>query len=147
MNAANILAAYLEGTSVTFTESGVSNSYNFSGKNKAKIIGQIHGHLHNYKVDSIYSTLSGKTAPTQAKRIATPNACFSRNNTYAYEESENLNGIDYGEFQADGTTPLTYNKVAGTAEDTAFCVVTVDLDEHKIYAHHYGAGVDRTIAY
>lgn len=146
-NAANILAAYLAGASVSFTESGVTNSYNFAGKNKAKIIGQIHGHLHNYKVDNIYSALSGRIAPTTAKRIAIPNACYDRNNTYAYEESENLNGIDYGEFQADGTTPLTYNKVAGTAEDTAFCVVTVDLDEHKIYAHHYGAGVDRTVAY
>lgn len=147
MNAANILAAYLEGSSITFTEDGVTNSYNFSGKNSATIIGQIHGHLHNYKVDNIYSTLSGAIKPTSAKRIAIPNACCDRNNTYAYEDSENLNGIEYGEFQTDGTTPLTYSKTAGTAEDTAFCVVTIDLDKKKIYAHHYGAGVDRVITY
>ena len=88
------------------------------------LICSFHGHTHNY--------LSGTVNGTTLKRIAIPNACSrGRENEY---------GSGWGE-------ATTYPKVHGTAEDTAFCVVTIDLAAHKIYADHYGAGYDREIEY
>ena len=36
----------------------------------------------------------------------------------------------------------TYTKTAGTAESTAFFVITIDTDNGVLYAHHYGAAFD-----
>ena len=49
-------------------------------------------------------------------------------------------GINWGE-----TT--TYTKTPGTAEDTAFCVITIDAANQKIYADHYGAGYSRILSH
>lgn len=91
------------------------------------IICALHGHIHNFKVD----TISG----TEVTRIAIPNGCDGRENEY---------GVTYG---IDWSDAATYRKAPDTAEDTSFCVVTVDLTEKKIYADHYGAGCDRVVAY
>lgn len=95
--------------------------------NASGLICCVHGHIHNFKVD----TISG----TDVTRIAIPNACFGRENEYttAY-------GITYGE-------DTKYTKTAGTASDTSFCVITIDPDAEKIYADHYGAGYDRVIGF
>ncbi len=91
----------------------------------------IHGHVHNYKVDTV--------AGTAIPRIAIPNICFYRNNEYgANGRPENDEGIEFGESQ-------TYDKTAGTARDTAFCVVTLDRAAGKVYADHYGAGYSRVV--
>ena len=90
------------------------------------IICAFHGHIHNFKVD----TISG----TDVIRIAIPNGCDGRENEYGVTY-----GIDWGD--------IAYRKTPDTAEDTAFCVVTVDLAEKKIYADHYGAGCDRVVAF
>lgn len=93
--------------------------------NATGLLCAIHGHLHNFKVD----TISG----TSVKRIAVPNACFGRENEYTTAYN-----ITWGE-------STTYGKTAGTAEDTAFVVLTIDREAGKVYADHYGAGYDREI--
>ena len=86
------------------------------------LIGTVHGHIHNFLVDYITGT--------EVKRIAIPNAVRDQENGYeAYKED------------------TSYPKAAGTAQDTSFCVVTIDLAEQKIYADHYGAGYSREIDY
>ena len=129
--AVNILEAYNKGTSVNVAGAdGNIISYDFSGKNKAKIFAQFHGHLHNYKVNFI----TENSIPV----VAIPNAGFYNNNFYTadtYTQEENLT---YGE-------NLTYNKTVNSANDTAFCVIVIDKATGKIHAVHYGAGVDRTI--
>lgn len=102
------------------------------------VICNIHGHTHNFLVSNL--------AGTDIKRIAIPNANPYRNNEYAQNGSPDSNGIDYGEYDADGT-PKTFNKTMGTAENTAFCVLTVDTESDKIYADCYGAGYDRVIEF
>ena len=123
----NCLTAYLNGTTYSTTHNGVSVSKAFSGKNSAKVIANIHGHTHCFNV----SNLSGLTV----KRIAIPNACFARTNEYG--EDGNLT---YG----DSTS---YEKTDGTAQNTAFCLVSIDLNNEVIYADCYGAGIDRVISY
>ena len=100
-------------------------------KNAEHVLCNIHGHTHCYGV----GTLRG----TNIARIAVPNVCFYRNNEYGQNgTAENGEGIEFGE-------ETTYAKTAGTAEDTAFCVTTIDRAARKIFADHYGAGYDREI--
>lgn len=87
------------------------------------ILCNIHGHTHNY--------VCGRVGDTAIARVAIPNIDFYRPNTYA-------DNATFGE--AD-----TYSKTADSAEDTAFCVITVDLDANTLYADHYGAGCDRVV--
>lgn len=129
----NIVQAYVTGSSITVTS---GHSYDFNGHNSAHFICQFHGHVHCYKMDKLHYTTSG--TEYDAYRMAIPNMCFNRNNEYGTTPS--YYGIVFGE-----TT--TYNKTANSAEDTAFCVVCIDLDAEKIYAFHYGAGYDRTLKY
>lgn len=97
-----------------------------------KILCNIHGHLHNF--------LTGTLQGTAIARVAIPNMCFGRNNEYG--SNGTLEGSDgTKEFGQEATFP----KTAGTAEDTAFCVLTIDLAAKKLYADHYGAGYDRVV--
>lgn len=97
------------------------------------LIAVFHGHVHGYRVDTIPGT--------EITRIAVPNACFGRENEYGQNgKGENAEGTEFGE-------ETTYGKRAGTAQDTAFCVVTIDLDNQMIYADHYGAGYSRVIPF
>lgn len=98
-------------------------------KNAPGVLCNIHGHTHCYAV--------GLLTGTDIPRIAVPNACFYRNNEYGQNgAAENSEGTEFGEV-------TTYEKTAGTAQDTAFCVITIDREAGKIYADHYGAGYDR----
>lgn len=95
------------------------------------VLCNIHGHTHCYA--------TGLLGGTEIPRIAIPNVSFYRNNEYGENGgAENAEGTEFGE-----TT--TYSKTAGTAQDTAFCVITIDHGAGKIYADHYGAGYDRVI--
>lgn len=96
------------------------------------VICNIHGHIHNY----LAGTLTGTSIP----RFAIPNGCFYRANEYGQNGTTEYNGMEFGE-------KTTYDKTAGTAEDTAFCVVTIDFDNEVIYADHYGAGYDREVSF
>lgn len=88
------------------------------------IICTIHGHTHCYKID--------KLTGTDIPKIAVPNICFSRNNEYG-----ELGNTAFGE-----TT--TSNKTAGTANDTAFAVITVDRESGSAYVDYYGARPENT---
>lgn len=91
-------------------------------------IANFHGHTHCFKV--------GNISGTEALRVAIPNACYGRNNEYG-----TAGNTEFGE-----TT--TYNKSDdSTGKNTAFSVVSVDLDKKVIYADCFGAGYDRVISY
>lgn len=138
--AANCLQAYLTGANFSVTHNGVTVSKNFSGKNAAKVICQFHGHVHGFRVDNIRHGSVGSLTATTVKRIAIPNACFARTNEYGENTGVDSNGMEFGE-----TT--SYEKVDGTAKNTSFCLVSIDLDEEVIYADCYGAGYDRVVSY
>lgn len=89
-----------------------------------KVLCNIHGHVHNYVV--------GTVGDTGIPRVAIPNVDFYRPNTYASNPT-------FGE-------AATYAKTADSAQDTAFCVITVDPVKKLLYADHYGAGYDRVVA-
>ena len=124
--AARCLAAYLNGTTYSVTHDGVSISKSYAGKNAAKFIANVHGHVHCFKV----GTING----TSALRVAIPNACYARTNEYGEQGNTTF-----------GETTSYEKKDNGTGKNTAFCVVTVDLDEDIIYADCFGAGYDRVI--
>lgn len=126
-----ILEAYRTGAAWSHNRLAVSCDFS-GGKNAAKLIGNIHGHIHNYMVDYLYLN-NGGAVKSGVKRISTPEACIGRaNNSYV------------GSIWEDSAT---YAKTTGTVEDTAFCVYCIDLDSSTIHAIHYGAGIDREITY
>lgn len=150
-SATNVLEAYVNGSSITID----STTYNFNGKNSAKVIGNFHGHTHCFKVANITGT---NEIPVQ--RIAIPNACNGRNNEYG-RDSKNY---EYGETTTCPTIMVNNElkqqarKSTIAGQDTAFCVITIDLDKKIIYADCFGslgssvegnayAGYDRTISY
>ena len=124
---APILRAYINGAS--YTSGGVS--CNFAGKNAATIVGNIHGHIHNLLVDRIYVGDCSLGVQTDVLRIATPEACYGRANTYEDVWHEEV----------------SYDKTQNTANDTSFVVYCIDLDSCTIEAICYGCGYDRTITY
>lgn len=88
---------------------------------EGSIVANIHGHLHNYQV----GVLEGTTIPKIGIPAISP-----------YRTKDN---------DGNEIASAPYQKTPNTAEDTAFCVVTIDLENREIYADHYGAGVDREI--
>lgn len=131
----NIVKAYVDGGSITVSS---GNTVNFSSSNKAAILAAIHGHVHCFKVAKLNSIASSVGTEYNVWRVATPNMCFARNNEYGQNGNAEYYGIEFGE-----TT--TYNKTAGTAQDTAFVVNVINPSEQKIYSYCYGAGRDREI--
>ena len=124
-----ILNAYLNGTTW--------NGFNFANKNSAKVIANIHGHIHNLLVRYIAMGQPNTTESTiNVVRVATPEACYGRANSYNGEWTYNPFGEE-----------VSYPKTKGTAEDTSFCIYCIDLDSHTIKAICYGAGIDREITY
>ena len=85
----------------------------------AALVCCVHGHNHAYLTNSLGSTAF--------LSIGCPNV---------------MNGRERA--STDGTI---YTKTANSAQDTAFCVLTIDPDTEKVYADHYGAGVDREFNY
>lgn len=138
---AAVLKAYVGGE--TFTSG--SWSKNFSGANSATFLGNFHGHIHNFKAGKLHYRSNTSTTPIttsefDAVRVAIPNACFLRNNEYGQNSGTEVDDIEYGE-------NTTYNKTAGTAQDTAFCVVVIDRASKIIHAFCYGAGIDREVSF
>lgn len=122
-----IVDAYKNGTS--WNDSVVSCDY--TGKNQAVLIGNIHGHIHNLLTDTMYRGNSNSSEKTSVYRLSTPNACFGRENQYTGVFSE----------------ATTYSKTQNSALDTAFVVYCIDLDTYTIKAICYGAGYDRELVY
>lgn len=129
----DVLYQYIQGG--TYTRNSVS--VDFSGSNRATVIGNFHGHTHCLKSDNLHYYNNG-TTPTayDAYRLATQAASFYRNNDYTTA----VNGVVFGE-------ETSYIKTADTGDDTAFCVNVVDPAKQVIYSICYGAGYDRTVSY
>ena len=122
-----IINAYVSGASWT----GGAVSCNYASKNDAKIIANIHGHLHNLLTSKMYIGAPGSSAQIDVYRMCTPASRVDYVNHYS--------GV-----WKEGTT---YNKTQNTANDTSFCVYCIDLDDFTIKAYCYGAGYDRELTY
>ena len=140
-SAGKILDAYVNGGFTSFTWQEQAVSYDYSGKNEAEIIANIHGHNHCFLVDFMHlCNQSGNQYPSTIKRICIPNACLGRENERGTNGTPDSNQIEFGE-------EITYDKTPDSATDTAFNIVTVDRENGKIYCANYGAGYDREISY
>ena len=123
-----IINAYKNGASWT---DGIY-SCDYTGKNSASLIANIHGHIHNLLTDTIFLTDENGVTKTSVYRMSTPNACYGRENQYI------------GGAWVEDTT---YSKTQKSANDTAFVIYCLNLDTHTIQAICYGAGYDRTLIY
>lgn len=112
--ATDILLAYVNGESY--------GDYAFTNHG-AQIISNVHGHVHCYSYGYLADTI---------RRFTIPNACFVGNNHYSGRSG----------YEAWVDTE-TYHKTANTGKDTAFSLVTIDLDSGTCYVDNYGAGIDR----
>lgn len=129
-----MLEAYVAGTSgsaVTQVE-GETITYDFAGKNDAKLVGTVHGHTHNLIHDY--------QGNHRIIRLGTPNACQDRTNEYGSSAYDEKHRALFGE-------ATTYPKSPNSATDTAFVVYIVDTAQQIIYATCYGAGYDRMMVY
>ncbi|MBO5409417.1 MAG: hypothetical protein J6A61_08500 [Clostridia bacterium] len=110
-------------------------TYHYAGKNQAKIIGNIHGHLHNDCYGTLaYTDITGQRITTDIVRVSTPNTAFYGAKATAYP-----NNGDY--------VAKEIKKVANTAKDTSVTFYIIDLTDGVIYSYAYGAGNDRIISY
>ena len=130
----NIVKAYVTGGSITAGGKAV----NFANSNSAQFLCAFHGHTHCFKTAKLNSISGGTATEFNAWRMAIPNMCFNRNNEYGQNGGAEYNGIEFGE-------ETTYNKTAGTANDTALVVNVLNPGEQKIYSYCYGAGYDREV--
>lgn len=115
INKSDVLTAYVNGTTY--------DSYNFANHNSAQLLANVHGHVHCYS----YGYIGDKI-----RRFCIPNSNFQDNNHYK-------NNASYAQW-AD---TVTYPKTANSGKDTAFSLVTIDLDTNMCYVDNYGAGIDR----
>lgn len=139
MPLSELLKAYVEGKSITIAlETGSSNTVNFASKNKAKMVAQFHGHVHNFLVSKLHSRATGSSVKYDAWRVCVPNGQFNRENYYTTVGS--YTDISFKE-------DVSYSKTANSAKDTSFVVNVVNPSEQKIYSFCYGAGLDRVIGY
>ena len=145
-----ILTAYEDGTTAEITVNSsfalnetpsnyitYSNGklvFDYTGRNVAKIIANIHGHVHTNKV--------GKIANTNIARVATANANPDLNKSESYPA--------YGDYSISTTEAAKLKKESGTARDTSATFYCIDLDKQVIYEYVYGArdeDEDRTISF
>jgi hypothetical protein len=120
-----------------------NQTFNFTtATNKAEIICGIHGHSHNCGSAKVSSSTCTANATSGVEpwlwRFCIPNMCVGR-------ENEKWNTI-HGETDSSGNA-IYHRKESGTAKATAFNVVSIDRKNRKIYAHIFGAGIDREISY
>jgi predicted MPP superfamily phosphohydrolase len=135
MKISQLLGAYVNGNSITVTDSadGTNQRFDFSDKNKAKFYAHFHGHVHNFLHSRLYHTVSGSPVQYNVWRLCVPNGQVDRENTYG----ESL-GINWREDES-------YPKTPNTEEGTSFVVNVINPTDQKIYSFCYGAGYDREI--
>lgn len=143
--ALRLLEAYQAGTAgaLNYTVDGTAYTvtYDFTAGGKAEIWCSIHGHSHNYSVDTISS---GNVEPW-LPRLCVPNLCFSRNNEAATSENQTFREL-FGEFDGNGA-PIYYPKTENSAQGTAFTVLNIDRKTRTVYATAFGAGPDRAVPF
>ena len=153
-NVMKILEAYRGGLSGSLScqqnaETYKTVTYDFRAGDRAEIICNIHGHNHNCGFSKISS--STRTGSTAVKpwlwRLCIPNISANRYNSGYDSFVGNETALaNYGEVDANGD-PVYWTKEAGTAKATSFCVISVDRENKKVFAHIFGAGVDRVVSY
>ena len=127
-----ILDTYKKGGTISWTIGGINITGDFKEKNMANLIGNIHGHVHNFLDDVLRLGNINNTNLTDIRRISVPNACYGRENSESYPQ-----------YQEE----TKYTKTQNSATDTAFCVYCIDLVNKKINVIHYGAGYSKEIDY
>lgn len=110
---------------------------NFSNA-KGKYIGHFHGHTHSYSLLRLRNGINGNYTDLKAWQMGIPNGCYTRTNEHAIHQNEAFNRF------AD---EVTYHKENVDGKRTSFTLVTVCLDEQKIYLDNYGVGIDREVSY
>lgn len=136
--AVETIKAFINGDDFSLTTNdGFTFGFNYGGKN-CQYVGHFHGHAHAFSVVKMQRYVaSNEYEELDAWEICIPNACYTRNNQYK----------DNGEYTERYSTETTYDKADVDGQRTSFNLVTVCLDEKKIYADNYGAGIDREISY
>ena len=114
--------------------------YDYTSGDKAQILCNIHGHVHNCGYG--YMSSADDVTPWML-RLCIPQVCYTRNNEAATSTDTNY-AQKYGEFGSDGN-PVYYQKTAGTAQGTSFCVVDINKADRIVHAYIYGAGIDRSL--
>lgn len=140
-SAGRILDGYLSGSPVSFLWEETAVEYDFTGKNQAEIIGNIHGFTRCLLADNLYLAKdTGTMYRSPIVRVCIPNMGAESTNLFSANGYADSNGIEYSEAE-------TYDKISGTEKAIAFNVVTVDLEQKVIHCTNYGAGYDREIPY
>jgi hypothetical protein len=136
---------------VRYTVAGTEYAvaYNFVNITPAEILCNIHGHNHNFN-----NGKSGITDPW-LWRFCMPNMTSGRENESASVTS-NPYSDKWGDFDEDGN-PVYYKKYYWSEEiqdyvdddenGTSYCMITIDRENKKIYAHYVGVGRDRVFDY
>ena len=137
-NCVSVVEAFVSKANFTFTTNGGTQiAIDYSNKS-CQYVAHFHGHAHSYSMVKMQKYVSADNYLVLTPfEICIPNACYERNNQY-------LNNGAYTERYANA---YTYNKSDEDGKRTAFNLVTVCLDEKKIYADNYGVGIDRVISY
>ena len=125
--------------------------YDFSDKERAEIICNIHGHSHNFRYEKISSSSS---VTPWLWRFCVPNICAGRENECATSSSSFAE--KWGDFDENGD-PIYYEKcyydpqsgryIYDEDAGTSYCLITVNRDTKMIYAHYVGTGRDRAVSY
>ena len=151
----SLLEAYREGSygSLSYVNSNryYNISYDFYGIERAQIICSIHGHSHNFKSELISSSA---TVEPWLLRLGVPNISAGRENECAAAGGKFA--AKWGDFDENGD-PIYYTKchwddslgtfVYDEEDATSYCMITVDRESRKIYAHYVGTGRDRVFDY
>lgn len=140
MPLSELIKAYVEGSSISIEledSGGLIFNTTFS-KNRARMIAQFHGHVHNFLTSKLHSYASGKATQYDAWRMAIPNCQFNRENYYTTVGA-------YTDISFKDNT--TYTKTENSAKDTSFVVNIINPSEETVYSLCYGAGKDRVIGY
>jgi hypothetical protein len=143
LDSVNIVDAFINGRSFCYTTAdGTAISIDYADKN-CQYVGHFHGHTHAFSVVRMQKYVTDENGETayeaiNAWEIGIPNACYARNNQNLNNSNPNI---------ARFATPVTYEKEDVAGKRTAFDLVTLCLEEKKIYLDCYGAGVDRVVSY
>lgn len=138
-DATSIIEAFINKANLTHTASGGTQIEMDYTNKSCQYVAHFHGHTHAFSVVKMLKRKNGvANVELDAWEIGIPNACYYRSNG-------NLGNAN--EIIARYSTPTTYDKADVDGQRTSFNLVTVCLDEKKIYADNYGAGIDRVINY
>jgi hypothetical protein len=151
--AMEIIEAYRDGENgtISYTLNGIIYSvpYDFTSGDKAEIICNIHGHSHNFRHEKI------GLSEAWLWRFCMPCINVTRENECATSTDATF-AQKWGEFNSNGD-PVYYNKATWSTDingwiwdednGTSYCIMTIDRDAKKIYAHYVGTGIDRVETY